>query len=148
MRARTIFATVVQLTWGFPQTGIGAFMWVILALSGRSHRRYRSATVTLWHQGAGLSLGPFIFIPEGYGIGQGGYAQRRLLAHEYGHTVQSLLLGPLYLPLIVIPSLVWAGIPALARRRHEQGTSYYSFYTERWANVLSRRVTGEHPEDS
>jgi len=87
-----------------------------------------------------VSLGLFIFVPP---LPDG--PSRRLKAHEYGHTIQSLILGPLYVPVILIPSLVWAGTPRLERRRVRRGTSYYSFYTEHWANALVFRLTGETP---
>ena len=95
----------------------------------------RSAVVTEWAHDAGLSLGAFIFVPEG--------CPAELVVHEYGHTAQSLLLGPLYLPVIGLPSLVWAELPTLRRYRARRGVSYYSFWPERWANRLGERVTGE-----
>lgn len=54
-----------------------------------------------------------------------------LYAHEYGHALQSLYLGPLYLFVIGIPSLIWAW-----RFNPDRGVSYYSFYTEKWADKL------------
>lgn len=51
--------------------------------------------------------------------------------HEWGHTRQSILLGPLYLLVVGIPSLIWAGIYDKTKG------SYFSFYTERWADKLS-----------
>lgn len=127
-------ARLLHATWGLPQTIAGAS---VLLAAGRHRKRYpfRSAIVTEWKLSRGLSLGPFIFVPR--------HCPRRLLVHEYGHTVQALILGPLYLPLIVIPSLVWAGTPALERRRRRRGMSYYAFYTERWANHLAERVCHE-----
>ena len=68
---------------------------------------------------------------------------RPLLVHEYGHTIQSLVLGPLYLVIIGLPSVVWMNVPALSRWRARTGTSYYAFFTERWANALGERVLGE-----
>lgn len=127
-------ARLVHATWGLPQTVLGAG---VLAIAGRGcpHYRFRSARVTEWRLKRGLSLGPFIFVPRN--------CPRRLVVHEYGHTVQSLILGPFYLPVIVLPSLTWAGVPALERRRHHRGVSYYTFYTERWANALAERVCHE-----
>jgi len=127
-------ARLLHLTWGLPQTLAGA---ATLLVAGRHRRRYafRSAVVTEWALNRGLSLGPFIFVPTG--------CPRRLLVHEYGHTVQALILGPLYLPVIVLPSLTWAGLPSLERRRIRRHTSYYTFYTERWANALAERVCHE-----
>lgn len=67
---------------------------------------------------------------------ENGYSQK-LLAHEYGHTIQSLLLGPLYLLVIGIPSVIWFHIHTPSKG------SYYSFYPERMANALVRRFTDE-----
>ena len=130
---RTRLTWFVHVTWGLPQTLVGAMVWLA---SGRpSHHAYRAAVVTNWSRNAGLSLGPFVFLPR--------YSSRRLLVHEYGHTVQSLLLGPLYLPVIVLPSLMWAGVPAFNRMRRRRHLSYYALYTERWANWLGELVCGE-----
>lgn len=135
-RDRYLLARMWQVVWGLPQTMAGLALFLGLR---RPHGRYgyRSAVVSEWGLSSGLSLGMFIFVPRN--------CPRSLVAHEYGHTLQSLMLGPLYLPLIVLPSLVWAGLPALERMRRNKGYSYYRFYPERWANRLTRRVTGERP---
>lgn len=49
-----------------------------------------------------------------------------------GHAKQSRLLGPLYLIVIGLPSILWAGIHGKVAPRK----SYYWFYTERWADRL------------
>jgi hypothetical protein len=56
------------------------------------------------------------------------------IAHEYGHTIQSHKLGLVYLLVIGLPSLIWAGCFEKYRKKH--GVSYYSFYTEKWADKL------------
>ncbi len=127
-------ARLVHATWGLPQTVLGAGVKVMVGQDCPSYA-FRSALVTEWRLRRGLSLGPFIFVPRG--------CPRRLVVHEYGHTVQALILGPLYLPVIVLPSLTWAGVPALERARRRRGISYYTFYTEHWANVLAERVCHE-----
>ncbi len=53
--------------------------------------------------------------------------------HEYGHTVQSLILGPLYLFVIGIPSFLWA-LPPATRWRARHKIPYSALYTERWAD--------------
>lgn len=133
--ARTWLLRVVSAIWGLPQTLIGGSMAAVLALRGAPHRSFRLSCVTSWRMGAGLSLGLFVFVPRG--------AESRLVVHEYGHTVESLILGPLYLPLVVVPSLIWAGLPACARLRRRRNISYYDMPIEHWANVLGSRVTGE-----
>ena len=52
--------------------------------------------------------------------------------HEWGHTRQSLTLGPLYLIVIGIPSIIWAA----THRIIAPNKPYDWFYTEAWANKL------------
>lgn len=52
--------------------------------------------------------------------------------HEWGHTRQSLILGPLYLIVIGIPSIIWAA----THRTIASSTPYFNFFTEKWANRL------------
>ena len=52
--------------------------------------------------------------------------------HEWGHTRQSLILGPLYLIVIGIPSIIWAA----THRTIAPNTPYFNFFTEKWANRL------------
>lgn len=66
-----------------------------------------------------------------------------LLVHEYGHTIQSLIFGPLYLFAVGIPSIVWSFLPVFAKRREDAGISYFSVYPERWANKLGEKITGD-----
>ena len=135
---RYIAYTIVQATWGFPQTFAGACTF--LAFRRCPHFRYRGAVVTVWDRWyKGLSLGPFVFVSPADSSNPE-QADARLLVHEYGHTVQSLILGPLYLPIIGLPSVVWANVPALKRQRHDRGASYYAFYPERFANWLGERI--------
>jgi len=134
--ARTM-ARIWQVVWGLPQTVLG--LALCLALRGPRRRyAFRTAIVTEWGIRAGFTSGMFIFVPRS--------CSRELLLHEYGHTLQSALLGPIYLPLIVLPSLAWAGLPACRGFRRNHQFSYYRFPVERWANVLAMHVTGEAPE--
>jgi len=125
-----------QWTWGFPQTFIGALIFLCsrgprIALDGAQGRA--------WPHMGSLSMGMFVFVSGNLLRNETAFGF--MLRHEYGHTLQSLLLGPLYLPFIGLPSLFWCHLPACRRSRERTGRSYYSFYTERWANRLAR--TGE-----
>ena len=74
-----------------------------------------------------ISLGCFVFLSP--------YASKRetTIAHEQdGHVKQSHYLGPLYLSVIGLPSITWAGV-----YRSLGYTNYYQFYTEDWANKLA-----------
>ena len=67
---------------------------------------------------------------------------KRLLVHEYGHTIQSLIFGPLYLIVMGIPSTLWGFLPYFQNKRNN-GVSYFSFFTEKLANYLGEKVTKE-----
>jgi hypothetical protein len=59
----------------------------------------------------------------------------QMLWHEFGHYRQSLLLGPLYLPLIGLPSVCWAMVKKAGLFA---AVPYCAFPTERWADRLAR----------
>ena len=121
-----------QWIWGFPQNLVG----VILALSCRScpRGRYRSCTVTYWNQRGSMSLGNYLFL---------GSDDPQVFVHEFGHSIQSAILGPLYLPVMGLPSFIWCNLPVCRRLRRDKGISYYAFYPESTANYLGMLATGE-----
>jgi len=61
-----------------------------------------------------------------------------LKKHEQGHYYQSLLLGPLYIPIIGIPSTIhyYNFMSKYERGEIKDRKDYYKFYTESWANKL------------
>lgn len=75
----------------------------------------------------GISLGNFIYLSRFL-------ANDTVVAHEKGHQKQSLILGPLYLFVIGIPSIIWASLYGRVIPRTPNG--YYTFYTEKWADKL------------
>lgn len=126
---------VWQYTWGLLQNLVGGAIYAFYRLRGCPHFSYQGALAVIWPvQSGSMSMGRFLFLHRSYRPGD-----RDLLAHEYGHTIQSLVLGPLYLLVIGLPSLLWAGLPFLQRRRQNKHISYFSFYPEKWANVLGAR---------
>ena len=138
-----VLYTLVQATWGFPQTAAG--LAVFLRHVRKPHFRYHGAIVTLWGKQVDLSLGLFLFMegelrnyenpeatdPPSYG---------ELLVHEYGHTIQSLSLGPFYLLVVGLSSAIWYNASRLKALRNKLGLSYYSFASERNANWLGERI--------
>ena len=131
-----------QLTWGLPQSCLGFIVWCVYVRS--PHAVYRGAVVTYWPKRGAVSLGMFLFLPRPAYIASASPVSaneleksRKLHAHEYGHSIQSLFFGPLYLLLIGIPSLAWAGFPLLSRQWRYGKRDYYSFFTERLADYLA-----------
>lgn len=136
---------LLQCTWGLLQTAAGAAVY--WRFRNCPHFRFHGAVVTRYPLYSSLSLGPFIFLTDKPLRDCSGQIPdleipRRLLVHEYGHTVQSLLLGPLYLPVIGLPSLLWAQLP-VCRRKWRGKMSYFRFFTERSANRLGELATKE-----
>ncbi len=134
-----------QCIWGLPQTLLGLVLFLIHRRA--PHRDYHGAIVTTWSLKSSVSLGMFVFVtdePYFYEKLKDDYTKEdlaaRLLVHEYGHTIQSLILGPLYLIVMGIPSTLWGFLPCCARKRRN-GVSYFSFFTEAWANRLGEAVT-------
>ena len=74
----------------------------------------------------GISLGRYIIVSQ--------FARETTVMHEYGHCLQSRRLGWLYLLVIGLPSIVWAGLYGTVVKRTRNG--YYRWYTEKWADRL------------
>lgn len=145
---KNILYCIVQCTWGFLQTLLG--LLVFLCHIKDTHYFYNGAVVTQWKDKSSVSLGMFLFItdePYFYEKLKNEYSKQelsqRLLVHEYGHTIQSLILGPLYLLVMGIPSTLWGFLPSCNKKRKNEQISYFSFFTERWANQLGEKVLGE-----
>ncbi len=79
----------------------------------------------------GISLGNYVFVTT---VGKTYYSIQTQIKHELGHHVQSKALGPVYLIIIGIPSIMWASIRRLGFFKKK---SYYSFYTEKSADEIA-----------
>lgn len=120
-----------QFTWGLPVNIIGFVMFLIM-LKGHRRERFCNAVVTYipgnW---GGVSMGIFIFMCEGRDKNW----EHDTRIHEYGHTIQCLLLGVFYWLIIGIPSAIWCNFPPCVNYRKKNDVSYYALYCEKWANV-------------
>lgn len=138
---------LIQCSWGIFQTLLG-FVVFLFNIKNK-HFFYNGAIVTERAAPSSVALGMFVFttanpmkdkkaenkIPDEE-------LSKRLLVHEYGHTVQSLIFGPLYLIVMGIPSTLWGFLPYFQKKRNN-GISYFSFFTESFANYLGEKVTKE-----
>ena len=75
-----------------------------------------------------MSLGDYLFVNP--------MASQRTIQHECGHSKQSDILGPLYLIVIGIPSLLHNVAHYLCKKVGIKW-DYYRFYTEYWADKLA-----------
>ncbi len=132
---KKILFVFLQCTWGIIPTMIGAiFFW---KLRKYPHRIYRGCIETQWNTRSGLSLGLFIFTPK-----DEIKDSEKIRVHEYGHCIQSIVLGPLFLIPGII-SLVWGRAPYYTKRRKEQNLPYTACFVEAWASKWGELATGE-----
>lgn len=134
-KCKRLLCALIQLTWGLPQTMIGFVLFLLCRLRGCRAHAVRSAVGIGWHRTDGISLGLFFFCPAS----DFERSAPSILPHEYGHTIQSLILGPLYPLLVLIPSLIWCGLPAFRRYRDRTGTPYAALFCEQWADYVSQK---------
>lgn len=119
---------IIIYIWQLPQNLLGLFLVAcykrrITDVYTYNDKRYHIVNKM---PGGGVSLGNYVIVRRHpFGI------DWDVWNHEYGHTRQSLYLGPLYLVVIGLPSVLWL----LWHRAHRK-RSYYWFYTERWADKL------------
>ena len=124
-KMKAVLYIVWQCTWGILQTLLGFAHFLIYIKC--KHYFYHGAIVTEWNNRSSVSLGLFVFVtaePYFYEKLKEEYSMeelsKRLLVHEYGHTIQSLLLGPLYLIVIGIPSTLWGFLPYYNKKRKDE----------------------------
>jgi hypothetical protein len=113
----------------FPQNIIGYIGY--LFYQNNPQYKYNNITITyvkgVW---GAITLGNHIFADDNY------FQDIEIIKHEFGHILQSKKLLFLFIPMIGIPSLIWAGCFKNFRVKHN--ISYYWFYTEKWANKLGK----------
>ena len=114
-----------MILWTLPQQIIG-FIGYLIFRKGYKRDYHGAKVVEVPNKYGSISLGNFIFVSDA--------SNEETIKHEYGHTRQSYRLGWLYLLIIGIPSIIWAGCFEGYRKKH--GVSYYDFFTEKWANKL------------
>ncbi len=124
---------LILFIWQLPQHLLAILYIGYLVMMSKDlgiDSRYKQATVIPCVMRGAVTLGNYVFV----GLNS---EYRKTVKHELGHTIQSKILGPLYLIVIGIPSITYCGLrrifPSLRKK------NYYDFYTERWANNLSEK---------
>ena len=138
-KLESILFYVVQWTWGLPVNIVGGIAYLICTkILKHKHSKFGFSNIVYlpWNAG-GLSMGLFIFVRDEEEKKEWLYNVR---IHEYGHTWQCLLLGPLYYFVVAIPSVIWCN--CFASYRKKNNVSYYKLYCESWANSFGERFSG------
>ena len=110
--------------WQLPQNLIGLLLRIIY--KGNDDNTNGIIVRRSLNMRGGISLGKYIIVNQ--------FARDNTIYHELGHCRQSMYLGWLYLLVIGIPSIVWAGLYGTIIKPTTNG--YYKFYTEKWADKL------------
>lgn len=141
---KTVLFYFIQWTWGLPQNIIGFFLMLFVKGKNVPLLFNRAFIITISEKcrhviSGNLSLGMFIFM----NVEPDPQKHTAIAVHEFGHTVQSLIAGPLYLFIIGIPSFIWC------KRYNKQkayynshGVKYASRFPESSANRLGEHITG------
>ena len=109
--------------WQLPQHLLGL---AVIFFSGAQYGiNYHSSKVYRTRYPIGVSLGTYIIVFQ--------EAEETTLKHEYGHSKQSLYLGPFYLLIIGLPSLV---MNILSTLNVLDAQRYYTRWPENWADHL------------
>lgn len=119
----SITKEVLLYIWQLPQNILGLLFLLFI----KGEERKTTDNITFYYCKnfrGGISLGKYIILNS---------CNKTTVRHEYGHCIQSKMLGWLYLIVIGLPSLIHAGIH---KYNCSPSKSYYHFYTEKWADKL------------
>lgn len=122
---------IIDWVWQLPQNLCGV-LYKTLSEGNRieeienSDSRSVEAKVFLQRNKGGVTLGKYIFINQDY------KDKYMVIKHECGHVKQSKILGPLYLIVIGLPSIIHACL----HKHICKDKNYRHIYTEKWADKL------------
>lgn len=122
-----LILSILAYVWQIPQNIVGIALRLFYKQNHVLYYKDKTIRVCKSFPG-GISLGNTVIVKR-YPYNT---ATWNTVKHEWGHTRQSLYLGPLYLIIIGLPSLVWAQLHGTVIKNKD----YYSFWTERWADKL------------
>lgn len=94
---------------------------------------YETSTIYVLKKGNfAVSLGEYILVDKSWLPGN------HIIRHEYGHTKQSHMLGPLYLFIVGIPSAFQNKLGRILAKKgnNEYRKNYYNRFPENWADKL------------
>ena len=122
---------ILLYIWQLPQNLLGLIMMLFM-IPYISKEKYKGITyIVSKKMSGGISLGNYVILSKSY---ENKLNCLKVWDHEWGHTRDSRMFGPLYLIIIGLPSLIWAWLYGLLIPYTYNG--YYKFYTEKRADRL------------
>ncbi len=131
---KTLFI-LLNCTWGALTTLVGLIAFLLMRKK-YPHKTYRGCIDTQWNTRTGLSLGLFIFTPR-----EDIADSQKIRVHEYGHCIQSIVLGPLFIIPGMISLIRGNFFPKMKAKNPD--LLYTSNFVESWASKWGEWVTGE-----
>lgn len=122
--------------WELPQNVLGLMVFAVMKIRKKitkseldAHRLFIETPNT------GVSLGWLVFwTPAGNRFS---HLTNDCRMHEYGHALQSAMLGPLYLLVVGIPSIVRVFYSKWYYKKYGRGwKNYFNGFPENWADKL------------
>lgn len=110
--------------WQFPQNVLAVcFEGILWNAATRGIKKEGNQIIWCNILPFAISLGDYLFISVN--------TTEEIIKHKCGHSRQSSILGPLYLIIIGIPSMIYNIIYAVCNKLGFNW-NYYKFYTEYW----------------
>jgi len=132
----------LQWTWGIIQNLLGLLL--MLCIRKKALRPFHGAVVVEYHDQAftkrfgTFALGMFIFYKN-----TDQNVKQNILTHEYGHTIQSMIYGPFFIPIVGFCSIRWALSYSKNREKYNALNIFYADkYPEKQANYWGEKILG------
>lgn len=122
---------IIDWVWQLPQNLLG-YLYKTITNTFIVYKPKDSNTSIKYYANVlsgSVSLGNYVFLCDSH------QDNKKVILHETGHCKQSKILGPLYLLVIGLPSIIWATLYSFIPY-FNKNYNYYDFYTEKWANDL------------
>lgn len=126
----TVLYYILNFTWGIILTSLGYLLMLILLPFGKVKKFNYCLYLELnGKTGWGFAMGTVFFVGNG--------ASDRMKQHEFGHTVQNAIYGPLQIFLVALPSIIrfWYRQYLYFRKRFPKSV-YDSIWFENTASYI------------
>lgn len=127
---------IILYLWQLPQHILALTLLLSNNKKVLAHTRYKSSSVYwLADINWAISLGKYIIVSDTY-------HNQTVVKHEYGHSIQSKMFGPLYLLIVGIPSITMNIMSTILYKlgKPKYAENYYNRWPENWADKLEEVI--------
>ena len=132
----TVSFYILSFTWGLPVSLAGLLVFTVLVIFGKKPCRYGCCVyISIGRRWGGCNYGWFCLT---------GKNCLNVLPHELGHGLQNIILGPLTVPLIGLPSSIRYHTRKILAKRGKKLRPYDSIWFESLATALGKEYALKH----